>query len=81
MKCPMCGIDTTFDFSHCPHCGYNMPLAAEQPLPNWRRLPGFRSKTPWKMLVAIVIYIWILLAMIASLFSGLMIIESISRMS
>ncbi len=69
MKCPMCGTNTQFDFLHCPHCGFEMPLAAEQPLQNWRQLPGFRSKTPWKMIVSGIIYIWILLAIVASLFS------------
>lgn len=68
MKCPMCGTNTQADFSHCPHCGYKMALGDEQPFPNWRRLPGFRSKTPWKMIVAVIIYIWILLAIIASCF-------------
>lgn len=70
MKCPMCGTSCQFDFSICPHCRYKMALEAEQPLPNWRQLPGFRSKTPWKMTVAVIFYILILLAIIASLFSG-----------
>jgi uncharacterized membrane protein YvbJ len=70
VKCPMCGTSTQFDFLNCPYCGYKMPLAAEQPLPNWRQLPGFRSKTPWKMIVSGIIYIWILLAIVASLFSS-----------
>lgn len=71
MKCPMCGISTQFDFSYCPHCGYKVALEIERPLPNWRKLPGFRSKIPWKMMVSGLIYIWILLAIVASLFSGM----------
>lgn len=68
MKCPMCGISTQYDFLYCPNCGYKVALAAEKPLPNWRQLPGFRSMTPWKMVVAMIIYLWILLAIVASLF-------------
>jgi predicted amidophosphoribosyltransferase len=70
MKCPICGTNAQFDFLYCPHCRYKMPLAAEQALPNWRQMPGFRSKTPWKMLVSVIIYIWIIFAIVASLFSG-----------
>ena len=69
MKCPMCGTNTQIDFSHCPCCGFKMAVETEQPLPNWRQLPGFRSKTRWKVTVAAIIYIWILLAIIVSLFS------------
>ncbi|SFL78791.1 hypothetical protein [Pelosinus propionicus] len=71
MKCPNCGTSTRFNFSHCPHCGYKMDLEVEGPIPNWRYLPGFRSKTPWKMILATVIYIWILLAIIVSFFGGI----------
>jgi predicted amidophosphoribosyltransferase len=71
MKCPMCGTIAQFNFSHCPHCGYKMNLDAEQPLPNWRQLPGFRSKTPWKMILSTIFYLWILLAILASLFSSI----------
>lgn len=46
-----------------------MALEAEQPLPNWRQLPGFRSKTPWKMIVALIVYALILLAIVASSFT------------
>lgn len=70
MICPMCGTGAQFDFLYCPHCGYKMALEAEQPFPNWRQLPGFRTKTTWKMIVAMIIYIWIFLAIVASLFSS-----------
>ena len=72
MICPMCGTSNESNFLYCPHCGYKMVLEAEQPFPNWRQLPGFRSKTPWKIIVAAIIYIWILLAIVASLFSGVL---------
>lgn len=68
MKCPLCGTVTHFDFSHCPHCGFKIALESEQPLPNWRHLPGFRSQTPWKMMIAVIIYLSIVLAIVASLF-------------
>ncbi|MBP2627977.1 MAG: hypothetical protein H6Q68_2688 [Firmicutes bacterium] len=70
MICPLCGASSQFDFLYCPNCKYKMILEAEQPLPNWRQLPGFRSKTSWKMLLAVILYIWIFLAIVASLFSG-----------
>ena len=69
MNCPMCGTSIQFNSSHCPHCGYRMTLGAEQPFPNWRKLPGFRSEKPWKLIGSILIYIWIVFAIIASLFS------------
>lgn len=69
MKCPMCGAETYFDFSRCPRCGYQLTLEAEQPLPNWRRLPGFRSRTPWKMILAAIAYILILFTIVAASFS------------
>ena len=68
MKCPLCGASAPFDFVHCPHCGYTLPAVAEKPLPNWRQLPGFRGKNPLKVLIAMVIYLWILLAMLAVAF-------------
>lgn len=71
MICPMCGKNSQFDFLHCPHCQYKIPFLTEQPLPNWRQLPGFRSNTPWKMIIAVIIYIWILLAIVISLFSSI----------
>lgn len=71
MKCPLCGTNMEFDFPSCPRCGYKLVLGMEQPLPNWRQLPGFRSKQPWKMAVAVMIYLWIILAIIVSLFSGM----------
>ncbi|AJQ28216.1 hypothetical protein [Pelosinus fermentans] len=71
MKCPMCGTNTQFNFLYCPNCGYKIALEVEQPIPNWRQLPGFRSKTPWKMILAVMIYVWILLAIVASFFGGI----------
>ena len=70
MICPMCGTSAQFAFVYCPHCGYKITLEAEQPFPNWRQLPGFRSKTPWKVIIAVIIYLWVLLAVVASVFSG-----------
>lgn len=66
MKCPHCDTSTKFDFSYCPICGYAITLEPEQPLPNWRQLPGFRSKTPWKMILASIIYLIFLLAIIST---------------
>jgi|GEM_PF-2358278 len=70
MICPYCGTSDQSNFLYCPHCGYKMALEVEQPFPNWRQLPGFRSKKSWKIIIAIIIYIWIVIAIIASLFSG-----------
>jgi len=67
----MCGTSAQYAFLYCPYCGYKTALAAEQPFPNWRQLPGFRSKTPWKMIVVVIIYLWVLLAIVASLFTGM----------
>ena len=72
MICPYCGTSNQSNFLYCPHCGYKTVLESEQAFPNWRQLPGFRSKTPWKMIVTVLIYIWILLAIVASLFSFLL---------
>jgi predicted amidophosphoribosyltransferase len=68
MECPNCGLTTRFDFTYCPRCGYPLLLEQEQPLPNWRRLPGFRTRTPWKMAIAGIIYVAILIAIIVPLF-------------
>lgn len=70
MQCPNCGTTTRFDFSRCPYCGYLLTIEHEQPIPNWRLLPGFRTKTPWKMIVAGIVYFIILIAIIAPLFLG-----------
>ncbi|SHJ73837.1 hypothetical protein SAMN02745170_03211 [Propionispora hippei DSM 15287] len=68
MKCPVCGTVSYFEFSVCPCCGHSFALDPEQPLPNWRKLPGFRTQTPWKMLLASFVYIILLLAILASSF-------------
>jgi predicted amidophosphoribosyltransferase len=68
MKCPNCSTITRFDFSRCPRCGYQLSLEHEQPLPNWRLLPGFRTRTPWKMVFASIIYFVILVTIIVPLF-------------
>lgn len=70
MECPNCGVNLCFDFSYCPRCGHPLLLEHEQPLPNWRKLPGFRTKTPWKMIVAGLIYLALLISIIVPLFLG-----------
>nr|WP_094603687.1 zinc ribbon domain-containing protein [Sporomusa silvacetica] len=71
MECPNCGTVTRFDFTHCPRCGHQLLIEQEQPFPNWRRLPGFRTKTLWKMVIAGIIYIVLLIAIIVPLFLSL----------
>ena len=72
MMCPYCGTTEQSNFLYCPHCGYKMDLEVEQPIPNWRQLPGFRSKKSWKIFIAVIIYVWIIMAIIASLFSNVL---------
>ncbi len=52
MQCPNCSIITHFSLSHCHDVGTNFSMEHEQPLPNWRKLPGFRTRTQWKMVIA-----------------------------
>jgi len=73
MKCTKCNTNNGDDFKFCSKCGNPLNLAPSvtyenntnesksAPLPFWRKIPGFRTKTKWKMILASVVYGIILL--------------------
>ena len=66
MFCTKCGQSAPDQTRFCGRCGAHLPSDASkensrESLPLWRSIPGFRSKTPWKMILASVVYFFILL--------------------
>lgn len=75
MICKKCGAKNEDDFKFCCQCGYELDKDQNNELhsvtnstpkresdsivPFWRKIPGFRSKTPWKMILALIVYSWI----------------------
>ena len=74
--CPKCGTGNTSDSTYCQECGETLKpgkKVEETPIKNetsfLRKIPGFRSWTPWKMFLSSIIYL-IILIMIVTFASG-----------
>ncbi len=69
MFCTKCGQSTPDQARFCGRCGAALSgdvlrESSRESLPLWRSIPGFRSKTPWKMILASVVYLFIIFVLL-----------------
>ncbi len=71
LVCPKCGTGNKSDSTYCLECGGTLTSdkkVEETPIKNetsfLRKIPGFRSWTPWKMISSSIIYLIVLIMII-----------------